>query len=559
VGKQGIWVKAKIYKDLTPRISECWQLIKAGLVGGFSIGFSVSEYEEIPGSYGLKFNKWSWLELSAVTIPANAEATIQTIKSASPSTPGQRAAHLKTTPPAGGKSTPLLGKPKMKTLAEQIKSFEDTKAANVEKLNGIMQKAADEGRTLDAAESEEFDTLQSDVAAVEKHVERLKATEAVQVSKAAPVDGSSSAAGSASRSGQVISVKSNEPAGLGFAKVLKCIYEAQGNRRDAVDVAKAWYGDGRVAKALQEKAAAPSATVANPAYGGYLTEYQLLRDEFIDFVRKESIIGKFMAGTNGVQPFRNAPFNTLVNGQSAGTSAGWVGEGGMKPVTSAELFQVRLEEYKITGMVAISKELIKRSDPAADVWLRDDLVKAIAERENLDFIDPAITLTAGVRPASVTNGANSITASGTTSAALRADILALKSYLRASNQPTSGGALIMHPDLAGSIGDMRTAVGFPEFDTLDETGGKLGSYPVVTTDAMAGNAIVWVRPQDIFYATGPIEVSYSEHASIDKGDGVQVSMFQTNQVAVLVERFLNYKKARANATVVISGAAYAPA
>jgi len=31
VGKQGIWVKAKIYKDLTPRISECWQLIKADM------------------------------------------------------------------------------------------------------------------------------------------------------------------------------------------------------------------------------------------------------------------------------------------------------------------------------------------------------------------------------------------------------------------------------------------------------------------------------------------------------------------------------------------------
>jgi hypothetical protein len=36
--------------------------------------------EQIPNSWGVIFEKWEWLELSAVTIPANADASIQTIK-----------------------------------------------------------------------------------------------------------------------------------------------------------------------------------------------------------------------------------------------------------------------------------------------------------------------------------------------------------------------------------------------------------------------------------------------------------------------------------------------
>lgn len=86
VNDKGIDVEIQIANileagTLKDRIDEAWQSIKAGLVRGMSIGFSPIEMAEIKGSYGLRFLKWSWLELSAVTIPANADASIQTIKS----------------------------------------------------------------------------------------------------------------------------------------------------------------------------------------------------------------------------------------------------------------------------------------------------------------------------------------------------------------------------------------------------------------------------------------------------------------------------------------------
>lgn len=86
VTKDGIEISAKLARieepgTLKDRLDEAWQSIKAGLVRGLSIGFKSLESARIEGSFGVRFIRWMWLELSAVTIPANSEATIQTVKS----------------------------------------------------------------------------------------------------------------------------------------------------------------------------------------------------------------------------------------------------------------------------------------------------------------------------------------------------------------------------------------------------------------------------------------------------------------------------------------------
>ena len=85
VTRDGIEVRARFAKidepgRLKDRLDEAWQSVKTGLVRGLSIGFRSIEDAVIQGTNGLRFIKWSWLELSAVTIPANAEASIQSIK-----------------------------------------------------------------------------------------------------------------------------------------------------------------------------------------------------------------------------------------------------------------------------------------------------------------------------------------------------------------------------------------------------------------------------------------------------------------------------------------------
>lgn len=66
---------------LKDRLDEAWQSIKAGLVRGLSIGFRPTESERLADG-GRHFKAWDWYELSAVTIAANAEASITSIKRA---------------------------------------------------------------------------------------------------------------------------------------------------------------------------------------------------------------------------------------------------------------------------------------------------------------------------------------------------------------------------------------------------------------------------------------------------------------------------------------------
>lgn len=84
--KAGIPVTVKIFQTDEPgtlkdRLDEAWQSVKMKLVRAFSIGFAPIEYSQIENTYSYRFTKWDWLELSLVTIPANAEATITTVKS----------------------------------------------------------------------------------------------------------------------------------------------------------------------------------------------------------------------------------------------------------------------------------------------------------------------------------------------------------------------------------------------------------------------------------------------------------------------------------------------
>lgn len=68
--------------DLAKRLTTAWDYIRAKLVRGLSIGFQSLEAARIADTYSYHFLKWGWYELSAVTIPMNAECSITAIKSA---------------------------------------------------------------------------------------------------------------------------------------------------------------------------------------------------------------------------------------------------------------------------------------------------------------------------------------------------------------------------------------------------------------------------------------------------------------------------------------------
>jgi HK97 family phage prohead protease len=83
--KKGIPFTAELPKidqpgPLKDLVDMAWQSVKARLVRGVSIGFSAVKYSFMDNG-GIQFDETEIFELSLVTVPANASATIQSIKS----------------------------------------------------------------------------------------------------------------------------------------------------------------------------------------------------------------------------------------------------------------------------------------------------------------------------------------------------------------------------------------------------------------------------------------------------------------------------------------------
>ncbi len=85
VTDKGIEIVAKIAKiteagKLKERLDEAWQSIKSGLVKCLSVGFKIKEYNYLENSWGLHIKEWEFYELSVVTVPANSDAVITSVK-----------------------------------------------------------------------------------------------------------------------------------------------------------------------------------------------------------------------------------------------------------------------------------------------------------------------------------------------------------------------------------------------------------------------------------------------------------------------------------------------
>lgn len=82
----GIEFRAQIAKvdkpgKLKDRVDEAMDSIEADLVRGISVGFQPLEWKGLP-SGGARFLRWSWHELSVVTLACNTDCSIQAIKAA---------------------------------------------------------------------------------------------------------------------------------------------------------------------------------------------------------------------------------------------------------------------------------------------------------------------------------------------------------------------------------------------------------------------------------------------------------------------------------------------
>lgn len=619
-GKDGISIKAKLAKVAEPgalkdRVELAWQEIKAGLVRGLSIGFRPREFEPLDQKDpfgGLRFSSWDWFELSLVTIPANADAQISVVRSIdqgliAASGNGEAKAFR---PGASGKSPvnlsiPKKGKMMSKTITEHLGALEAKRASLDARMNEIMAKAMEDGRSTDASEQEEFDGLERELEAIDADLVRFRRLEKSNAAAAKPVVAKTVDEGSAARgndSRPYVRVSSPTfPPGIRFARIARCLAKGQGNRSEAASIAEQEYGADQevtaVLKAaarfgqvsdLTEKAAVVAANSQESQWAGSLVAAAAGESgavgDFLEFLRPQTIMGKF--GVNGVPALRRVPFRTGLISQVSGGAAYWVAEAAPKPLTRFDLTRTTLSPLKVANIAVATDELIRDSSPSADGIIRDTLAAALRERLDIDFIDPANTGTAGSKPASITSGATAVMSGGAggagtgTAVQVRNDVRALIGQFQANNNDLANGVWIMRPTTAMNLSMMTNALGAPDplVTGLTMEGGQFMGLPVIVsqylpvTGSPVGDFVVLVDAQSVWLADeGGLAIDMSREASLEMldaslvqtaGTGASpatstgaslVSLWQVNCVGFRCERTINWSVARPGGVAVLTG------
>ena len=590
VTPDGIEVTATLVKPYSgappnwaARLNDAWADIKTGLVRGLSIGFKALEVEPIKGSkdFGVRFVKWLWIELSAVTIPANSDCSITMIKSidsrmrAASGRTGMPVVHLDSTPAGVSASNTPPQEGMTMDLAKQIGAFEAKRLASFDRMTAIMEDAEKEGRTLDESQQEEYDGKKAEVASIDKHLENLHDMEKLAMARAKPVVARSIADGSASRDvtrpieSRYITVESPLPKGIEFARYVRCLAMSRGNLMQAQEIAKARFPDNpRLHTVL--KAAVAAGTTTDAAWAGPFVEYTTLTNEFIDYLRPMTIVGKF--GANGIPALNSVPFNVRILMQTSGGDGYWVGEGAPKPLTSFEFDTMTMGFSKVANIAVLTDELVRFSNPSADAQVRKSLADALKARLDIDFVDPDKVAVSGVSPASITNGLTPIASSGTDLNSARADLEAvMAAFIDAGLTPN---AVIMPQTTGLALSMMRNELGQPSFEGISQNGGTFMGLPVITSQYVStvgdssGGLIIFLNTDEVYLADdGGFTIDASNQASLQMdtaptnnsatGTGTQVvSLWQTNSLGLKCERFINWRRRRDAGVQYISGVNY---
>ena len=577
--KDGITFEAKFAKiaepgELKNRIDLAWGETKSGLTPGVSIGFRPIETSRLDNG-GIRFLKSEILELSLVTVRANAGAVITEIRSidrAQRAALGQERGTVVALNRPGASGKPIPAKEAIpvtkKSIAELIRDFGTTRGAKFARMEAIMAESGEKGETLDAQQQEEYDAAHREVKAIDDHLVRLHAMEKNALATARPVQGETEDEGTQSRArpyGTVQVRNTKLPPGVGFVRMLQAKYISMKDNCSQADVGieRGWGEDFIAllkAPRMIQRAAVAAATTTDATWAGPLVIAQNLTGEFIEIIRAAEIISR-------IPGLHRMPFNVRVPRQTADAIAYWVAEGAPKPVSKAAFDTISLGFNKVAGITLMTDELMRFSTPAAEGLLVKSLTAAIVKLIDRDFLDPAKAAVAGTSPASITNGVAAIPATGTTGDAFRTDMGTALAGFTAAGLGVRDLVMVMRETQALQLGLIRNSLtGQFDFPNMGSTGGNINGIPVVASENVVAGSIVLISAPNIFLADeGGVEVDISTEATVQASDApdnpvlattVAISLWQQNMVGIRCERYVTWSKAMAGAVAHISGANY---
>lgn len=171
-------------------------------------------------------------------------------------------------------------------------------------MKALAEKAAEQDRTMDTGEQEQFDDLKTEIVAIDKNIANLRDLESLEKAEAAdeatakPVDDSEKRRGAvsitrANPAEAKDTTKLESKDGLGFARLARVKGIAFKEHADPVAVAKSLYpSDEKLVGALANKAAVAAANTGNDNWAGNtVLDGGAYFADFVEYLRKRSLLG----------------------------------------------------------------------------------------------------------------------------------------------------------------------------------------------------------------------------------------------------------------------------
>lgn len=430
--------------------------------------------------------------------------------------------------------------------AERLHELRRRRAELVAKMQAIVKQEdeLEEGQSLDDATAAQFEELKVQLAELDGRIQRIEAALAAAAASATDGEGEgngddegerglgSNRGGFRARAAALIKPHAKKGPGLQAARFCYGLIYARYHNLSlakAAEFIENRFGDGDVAKALNSSITGE---------GGALIPQDFLAD-LIELLRANTVVRASDPMTVGM-PMGNLTIPRL----AGGASAAYQGELDDIQISQERFDDVNFVAKKLTSMVPVSNDLIRRAPIGVEEIVRDDLVQTMARREDLAFLrgdgtakDPvgfkSLVLPANVIPiaamADPTQPGEALTA---ILAAASAALLALRNGMSRMIRPT----WIMAPTTARFIATARDQIG--GFYYKDEmAAGMWEGYPVRQTQQIPTNLGVGGHGSEIYFAdfadvviadTYNVIVDASDVAAYNDGTSM-VSAFQRDQ------------------------------
>jgi hypothetical protein len=195
-------------------------------------------------------------------------------------------------------------------------------------------------------------------------------------------------------------------------------------------------------------------------------------------------------------------------------------------------------------MVVCTDEVLRSSNPSAELLIRNDLLNATARAIDDAFIDETNAGIANVMPTAVNHNL-------TPAADLQLLIAGFTGDLSVSY-------FVGHPAyFAGLAGSDHPNIG--------ARGGSLLGIPAISSSACSPDVLTLVDPTGLVYSEGSAEIRTSRQATIQMLDNptnnsatgtatTMVSLYQVNSTALLAEVAVNWSVARPGSVAILSSA-----